>query len=133
MDRGLTAAGLALALALTPAACGDDGSGPEGLRIRVQGTVTESVNGLPLEAASVAVQRLDAPLGSTPVATAQTNAQGRYSLDFRADEPCEGEGPIPSPYTFSVSRPGYLAPIALGFPECADTLQVQDVEMIPSP
>ncbi len=133
MDRRLTAAGLALALALAPAACGDDGSGPEGLRIRVQGTVTESVNGLPLEAAAITVQRLDAPFDSEPVATTQTNAQGRYSLDFRAEGPCEGEGPIPSPFTFGVSRPGYIAPIVLGFPECADTLQVRDVEMLPLP
>ncbi len=95
MERGLTAAGLALALAL--AACGDDGSGPEGLRIWVQGTVTESVSGLPLEAAAISVARLDAPLDSPPVAMAQTDVQGRYSLDFSADEPCEGEGPIPSP------------------------------------
>ncbi len=133
MDRRHVAAGLALALALTPAACGDDGSGPEGLRIRVQGTVTESINGLPLEAATVTVEQLDAPVGSAPVATAQTDAQGRYSLAFRAAEPCEGAGAAVSPFSFSVSRPGYVAPIALGFPECTATLQVRDVEMMPGP
>ncbi len=133
MDRALTFVALALFLGTGLTACGDDSSGPQGLRIRIQGTVTESVNGLPLEAALIAVGELTGQPGSAPVATAQTDVQGRYSLSFIAKEPCEVSGPIVSPYAFSVIRSGYIAPVAIGFPECSDTLQVRDVEMIPSP
>lgn len=122
-----------LALAVSLAACGDDDTaGPDALQIRVQGRVTESVNATPLEGAVVTVNR-SADLNAPPVARTQTDAQGEYSLSFLAEEPCELDPPITSPFSMSVSRPGYIAPVAVGFPKCTEAVQVAGLPPIALP
>lgn len=116
-----------LALAVALAACSDS-SGPAGINIRAEGRVTLASDGAPVIGAVVAVRRLDQQ-ETTPEVTAETGPQGFYSLSFDTNSPCEPVGAISSPFSMSVSSPGLVAPVSIGFPECTDSIQRRDVEM----
>jgi len=120
-----------LGLVVAIANCSDS-SGPAGLNIRAEGHVKLSSNGAPVVGALITVRRLDAQVDATPVATAETNQQGFYSVAYNTGGPCEPFEAIPSPFSMSVSSPGLLAPVIIGFPECTEAIQTHDIDMQPS-
>jgi hypothetical protein len=118
---------LSLVLAVGLTAC-NDSSGPTRLNIRAEGHVTLASDGTPVVGAVVTVRRIDEQ-DFAALATAETNRQGFYSLSFDTNGPCEPVSAIPSPFSMSVSSPGLLSPVSIGFPECTDSVQTRDIEM----
>ena len=119
-----------LTMALAFVACGDS-VGPGRLDIRVEGVVTVSSTGLPIEGATITVSEIFSLPGAPPLAVVETDSEGNYSLGFRTSEDCEPEGQISSPFSTATTKPGFVAPVIVGFPECTEDLQRRDIEMQP--
>lgn len=119
-----------LACAFAIAAC-DDSSGPARLEVRVEGVVTHATTGEPLDSVSLTVSRILPQAGTGPLAMAESDSQGGYHIAFSLNEACEPEGQLPSPMSLAAAKPGFIAPVIIGFPECTEELQHRDIEMQP--
>ena len=111
--------GAAVALAVT--GCGNSFTGPDPieLTVRLEGTVTASDTGGPIEGASVEVRTL-----SAQVVEVFTDSQGFYTLEYLYRF---FPGQFDCPFIINYSAEGFGS--GLDFPVCSEAVETIDVQL----
>ncbi len=111
--------GAAAALAFT--ACGSSFTGPEpiALTVRIEGTITVTDTGDPLEGVLVEVRTQ-----TVQVLEVMTDSQGFYTLSFPY---LFFQGELFCPFSIDYSLPGFQAELI--FPQCLEAVETIDLQL----